>query len=63
MLVLIFEVIGFFIIVGVDLMVGFYVLFCIVIIIFIFGGRSGMILVVIGLMVVVMVLLVVDYGF
>lgn len=61
-MVLILEVIGFFIVVGVDFMIGVYVFFCMLLIILIFGGRIGMILVVVGVMVLVLVSLVKEYG-
>lgn len=61
-LVLIFEVIVFLFIVGVDFKVGLYVVFFIVVVIVIVGGWLGMIFVVIGVMVLVMVDLVKDYG-
>lgn len=61
-LVFIFEAIVFFIIVGVDFKVGFYVFFIIVVLMVFFGGRLGFIFVVIGVMVLLMVDLVKDYG-
>lgn len=60
--VFISEVFVFFIIVGVDFMVGLYVFFCMVIVIVFIGGRLVMILVVIGVMFLLMINLVKDYG-
>lgn len=61
-LVLVLEVVVFVFVVGVELMIGLYVVFMMGLIMFVIGGCFGMIFGVIGVMVVVMVLLVSEYG-
>lgn len=61
-LVLVFEVVVFVFVVNVEFLVGLYVVFIVGLIIVIFGGCLGMIFGVIGVLVVVMVSLVLDYG-